>query len=128
MAGLGSGAFGADEPPFWATLPGAARGFLSHVHAGFTGVDGESYGLAQPSYMATLAAWAGWPTGIPGWRDDTGICATRLLWLSGSGDNMALCTSPDLPPGQAAKVWAEGETEVTDFGAALDELLLTALG
>ena len=59
-------------PPFWETLPAPVRQFLIDVHRGFTMLDGESFGLAQPSYMSTFAAWAGWPDGIPDWEDRRG--------------------------------------------------------
>jgi hypothetical protein len=72
-------------PPYWETLPAPVRTFLTDVHPGFTMLDGESYGLAQPSYMSTFAAWAGFPDipdGIPDWNTEDRIAVTQMLWLA----------------------------------------------
>ncbi|MFG1791187.1 hypothetical protein [Nocardia sp. NPDC049149] len=114
------------RPPFWATLPAAARQFLSEVHAGFTMLDGESFGLAQPSYMSTFAAWAGWPADIPDWDRDDVIASTSLLWLTGNGGDTALCTSPNLAVGEAA-VLIEGDFSISELGPELDSLMLSPL-
>ncbi|WP_069167122.1 hypothetical protein [Nocardia altamirensis] len=114
------------RPPFWATLPSAARRFLSEVHAGFTMLDGESFGLAQPSYMSTFAAWAGWPADIPDWDRDDVLASTSMLWLTGNGGDTALCTSPNLAVGEVAVLF-EGDFSVSELGPELDRLMLSPL-
>jgi len=113
-------------PPFWETLPLAVRQFLSDVHPGFTMLDGESFGLAQPSYMSTLAAWAGWPDGIPDWDREEVIPSTAMLWLTGNGGDTVLCTSPDLAVGEAAVLF-ENDVSVGELGPELDRLMLWPL-
>lgn len=114
-------------PPLWETLPAAVRQFLRDVHPGFTMLDGESFGLAQPSYMSAFATWAGWPDGIPDWDDrQDGIASTDLLWLTGNGGDTAVCTSPDLTVGQAVVLF-ESDVTVSELGPELDRLMLTPL-
>ena len=103
------------------------RQFLSDVHPGFTMLDGESFGLAQPSYMSTFATWAGWPDGIPDWDDRQDVIApTNMLWLTGNGGDTAVCSSPELTVGQAAVLF-ENDFTVTELGPELDRLMLTPL-
>lgn len=104
-------------PPLWAAVPAPLRAFLTDVHAGFTAPDGESYGAIAPSSMTTLAEYADFPDGIPGWDDD-GIPSTRLLRLTTDG-GIDVCASPDLPAGQIAIVY-EGDVDAQDFGPAFD--------
>lgn len=113
-------------PPFWETLPEPARRFLTEVHPGFTMLDGESFGLAQPSYMSTFAAWCGWPGAIPDWERDGDIDSTRLQWLTYNGADTVYCTSPELPPGQVI-AYTEDTHEIGDFGPVLDALMLSAM-
>ncbi|MGW4843101.1 hypothetical protein [Nocardia brasiliensis] len=114
------------RPPFWTTLPCAVRRFLDEVHPGFTMLDGESFGPAQPSYMSTFATWAGWPDGIPDWDRDDVIASTALLWVTGNGGDTALCTSPDLNVGEVAVLF-EGDFDIGEFGTELDRLMLRPL-
>ncbi|WP_338760679.1 hypothetical protein V7968_32240 [Nocardia vulneris] len=114
------------RPPFWDTLPSAVRRFLNDVHPGFTMLDGESFGLAQPSYMSTFDAWAGWTNGIPDWDHEVPIAATRMLWLTGNGGDTALCASPDLTVGEVAGLF-EGDFSTSELGPELDSLMLSAL-
>lgn len=113
-------------PPFWETLPEPARRFLTEVHPGFTMLDGESFGLAQPSYMSTFADWCGWPGAIPDWERDGDIDSTRLLWITYNGADTVYCTSPELPAGQVI-AYTEDHYEIGDFGPALDALMLSAM-
>lgn len=117
-------------PPYWETLPAPVRTFLTDVHPGFTMLDGESYGLAQPSYMSTFAAWAGFPDfpdGIPDWNTEDRIASTQMLWLTTNGGDTAWCTSPELEVGQVA-VNFEGDFSVSELGPELDQLMLRPLG
>ncbi|TEA07978.1 hypothetical protein [Mycobacteroides salmoniphilum] len=118
--------FTGSTPPLWQTLPMPAREFLRDVHPGFTILDGESFGLAQPSYMSTFAAWAGWPTGIPDWDRPDVIASTDMLWLTANGGDTALCTSPDLEIGQVAVLF-ENDIDIADLGTELDQLMLRPL-
>lgn len=113
-------------PPFWDTVPSPARRFLTEVHSGFTMLDGESFGLAQPSYMSTFAHWCGWDGGIPEWERDGDIESTQLLWLTYNGSDTVYCTSPHLPAGQLI-TYSEDDHRIQDFGAALDALMVSAL-
>jgi hypothetical protein len=113
-------------PVFWETVPGPARRFLTDVHPGFSMLDGESFGLAQPSYMSTFAQWTGWPQGIPDWNRDGVIDSTRQLWITYNGADSVYCTSPELSSGQVI-TYSEGDHAVMDFGPALDQLMLSAL-
>ncbi|AKC39211.1 Uncharacterised protein [Mycolicibacterium phlei] len=118
--------FTGPTPPLWQTLPTPARGFLRDVHPGFTILDGESFGLAQPSYMSTFAAWAGWPTGIPDWDRPEVIASTDMLWLTTNGGDTAFCTSPHLAVGQVAVLF-ENDIDISDLGTELDQLMLHPL-
>ncbi|MEU9806868.1 hypothetical protein [Mycobacterium sp. NPDC050853] len=121
--------FTGPTPPLWQTLPMPAREFLRDVHPGFTILDGESFGLAQPSYMSSFAGWAGWAgcaTGIPDWDRPEVIASTDMLWLTGNGGDSALCTSPDLEVGQVAVLF-ENDIDISEFGTELDQLMLRPL-
>ncbi|MFB8281023.1 hypothetical protein [Nocardia colli] len=118
--------FSGPTPPFWATLPRAARRFLRDVHPGFTMLDGESFGLAQPSYMSTFAEWTGWSDGVPDWDRAEVIGSTAMLWLTGNGGDTVLCTSPELAIGEVAVLF-ENDFRVQELGPALDRLLLWPL-
>ncbi|MEU7633751.1 hypothetical protein AB0C34_27870 [Nocardia sp. NPDC049220] len=113
-------------PPFWETLPPAVHRFLTDVHPGFTMLDGESYGLAQPSYMSTFATWAGWLGAIPDWNREDVIGSTSMLWLTGNGFDTALCSSPELAVGEVAVLF-EDQFDVSELGKELDTLMLSAL-
>ncbi|MFD5465041.1 hypothetical protein ACFWIQ_19760 [Kitasatospora sp. NPDC127059] len=112
------------EPEFWPAFPEPLRDFLRGVHAGFvSGGDGTSFGLARPVHMTTLAEFADFPEGIPGWDEDQ-IDSTRLLRVTSDGGNLHYCLSPELAPGEIALVDA-GEVDPGDCGAALDELMVS---
>ncbi|MBD0692143.1 hypothetical protein [Streptomyces sp. CBMA123] len=112
------------EPVFWPSFPEPLRAFLRGVHAGFvSGCDGTSFGLARPVHMTTLAEFADFPEGIPGWDEDE-IESTRLLRVTSDGGNVHYCLSPELAPGEIALVH-EGEVDARDCGAELDELMVS---
>lgn len=120
--GWAPGPPGGREPVFWGRLPAPARRFLIEVHAGFAGPDGDSYGLAQPAGMVTYAEWAGFDGRIPGWARTGRISSDRLMFVTGNGDLLRLCVSPDLPEGRLAIVY-EGDVDPQDFWPTLDELM-----
>jgi hypothetical protein len=74
--------------------------------------------------MDTLANLSDWPEGIPDWEAD--IASTRLLQISTDGGILCYCLSPDLAPGQVALVY-EGDVDPQDFGAELDQLMMSRL-
>lgn len=136
-------AFGGDLPRFWETFPGPVQNFLRRTHAGFTGLDWESYGIMPSPDIRTFAEYGDWPGGVPGWMDgyedgyDIGydgeryrrIESTRLVVFTRDGGQMFYCTSPDLPVGQIALVYS-GDSDVgppTDFGTELDKLMMSRL-
>lgn len=112
-----------EAPALWDNLPATARAFLREVHAGFTGPDGESYGITRPRWMETYASRGGDPAGLPDWDEESPIPSTRLLVVTSNSTNLLYCVSPDLPAGQVALVY-EGDVDAQDFGAELDELLV----
>ncbi|MEW2308917.1 hypothetical protein AB0918_09825 [Streptomyces sp. NPDC006864] len=121
--GYDSRTFG-PEPMFWPCFPEPLRAFLREVHAGFvSGSDGTSFGLARPIHMTTLAEFAEFPEGIPGWAEDE-ISSTRLLRVTSDGGNLHYCLSPELPPGEIGLVY-EGEVDSGVCGAELDELMVS---
>lgn len=112
-------------PEFWQSFPASLRVFLREVHAGFvSGADGASFGPARPVHMVSLARFAGFPEGIPGWDEDGRITSTRLLRITSDGGNLHYCLSPDLAPGDIALVY-EGDIDPADFGTTLDELMMS---
>ena len=113
-------------PPFWQTVPEPAQRFLTEVHPGFTMLDGESFGLAQPSYMSSFAQWSGWPHGIPEWNREGDFDSRRLLWLTSNSGDTVYCSSLDLPVGQLV-TYTEDTCEVEYFDEALDALMLSAV-
>jgi hypothetical protein len=119
-----------ETPVFWESIPDLARLFLRETHAGFTAPDGESLGIVPPSYMMTLAEFAGWPEGIPDWDkfpESEGVArvaSTRLIRIGVSG-GVDYCVSPDLP-GKLALVY-EGDIDPKPFWQALDELMVSDL-
>jgi len=113
------------EPPFFAALPTPVQTFLRQVHSGYTTFDDETYGLATPANMTTLAARWGDPdtNEIIEWFEDVPFPGTqRLIFLTGVNDETALYVSPDLPAGQAITYY-EPDFEIAPFGEALDDFL-----
>lgn len=115
-----------EPPPFWDRFPCAVQTFLTSVHAGFAGPEGDAYGLSRPRWMTTLAARAGEPDGLEDWDCDAEIASTRLLVVTTNGTTLLYCVSPDLPVGQIAMVY-EGDIDPQDFGSRLDQLMVGRL-
>jgi hypothetical protein len=115
--------FGSTRPVFWESLPEPQRTFLVDVHAGFTALDGESYGLTRPTGMLTYAAWGGFDGPIPGWDDDGRIPSTELMFVTRDSGLLHYCVSPQLPPGSVALVY-EGDIDVKPgIAGELDQLM-----
>ncbi len=115
---------GAARPPFWDAIPGPARGFLTGVHAGFTGPDWESHGLIPPRWMKTFAEWIDFDaTAIEQWDDEADVRSTRMTVVTTNGSSLYYCASPDIPPGRIALVYEDDIDGESEFGAALDELM-----
>jgi hypothetical protein len=123
--GFDPGTFG-EPPPFWDSFPEPLRVFLRDVHAGYVSSGDAGFGPLPPAQMQTLATLAGFPDGIPGWDEEAGIDSTRLVLVASDGGLLRLCLSPDLPPGQLALVY-EGDVDPQDFGAELDQLMMSRL-
>ncbi|GAB3571567.1 hypothetical protein GCM10027445_27060 [Amycolatopsis endophytica] len=112
-----------ERPPLWDRLPVPLQRFLREVHAGFTATDWQSFGPVQPASMMTFAAWSGFEGPVPGWDGSDGrISSERLVFVAKDGGFLHYCTSPDLDPGQIARVY-EGNIDVTEFAPALDDLM-----
>ncbi|MGW5386580.1 hypothetical protein [Nocardia sp. NPDC003963] len=114
--------FGADVPPCWDALPEPLRVFLSMVHAGFTDLDGISFGPARPRDMQTYAelgmveAVRNWDTGerVPGDR--------AMLIAKGLGDTNYF-VSAELPEDTVGWEFGGDMERPMDFGRTFDDLM-----
>ncbi|UQA96891.1 hypothetical protein [Streptomyces halobius] len=113
-----------EEPDFWESFPEPVQVFLRQVHAGFASASTDSFGVARPMEMGTIAELADFPDGVPGWDDDARIPSTRLLQITTDGGILKYCLSPDIAVGKIALVY-EGDIDPKDFGQELDELLMS---
>ncbi|MFE7741708.1 hypothetical protein [Nocardia sp. NPDC057455] len=114
--------FGADRPPFWEALPEPLRVFLATVHAGFTDLDGISYGPTRPRDMRTYHA-LNLNDPVRNWATGEGIPGKRAMLIAkGLGDTRYF-VSPDLPGGTVG--WeAYGHLDrPLDFAQTFDELM-----
>ncbi|MEU5763215.1 hypothetical protein [Nocardia sp. NPDC047648] len=114
--------FGADQPPYWDALPEALRMFLTTVHAGFTDLDGISYGPTRPRNMETYSV-LNLPEAVHNWETGEDIQGGRAMLIAkGLGDTRYF-VSPDLPGGAIG--WeADGHMErPLEFAATFDELI-----
>ncbi|MFJ6749141.1 hypothetical protein ACIQNI_13260 [Streptomyces sp. NPDC091266] len=112
-----------EEPAFWESFPEAVRVFLRQVHAGFVSASRDSFGVARPAGMGTLAELSDFPDGVPGWEGASRLSSTRLLQVTTDGGLLKYCLSPDLAVGKVALVY-EGDIDPKDFGQELDDLLM----
>ncbi|MEV3964280.1 hypothetical protein AB0M34_25910 [Nocardia sp. NPDC050193] len=114
--------FGADVPRHWDALPEPLRVFLGMVHAGFTDLDGISFGPARPRDMQTYdelglaEAVHNWDTGerIPGDR--------AMLIAKGLGDTNYFA-SPELPGDTVGWEYGGDMERPMDFGRTFDDLM-----
>ncbi|WP_280351288.1 hypothetical protein [Nocardia abscessus] len=120
--GWGPETFGAVQPPYWDALPDALRVFLTTVHAGFTDLDGVSYGPTRPRDMQTYSG-LNLPEAVRNWKTNEDIPGGRAMLIAkGLGDTRYF-VSPDLPGGAIG--WeADGHMErPLDFAGTFDELM-----
>ncbi|WP_454197155.1 hypothetical protein [Nocardia sp. Marseille-Q1738] len=114
--------FGADQPPYWDALPAALRVFLGTVHAGFTDLDGISFGPTRPRDMQTYHA-LNLTESVRNWEAAEEIPGDRAMLIAkGLGDTRYF-VSPDLPGGAIG--WeADGHLDrPLDFAQTFDELM-----
>ncbi|MFC9894606.1 hypothetical protein ACFVMC_13035 [Nocardia sp. NPDC127579] len=114
--------FGRDQPPHWDALPDPLRGFLARVHAGFTDLDGLSYGPTRPRDMLTYSD-LGLPATIRNWQAAEDIPGDRAMLLAQGLGGTRYFVSPELPAGTIG--WeAEGQLDQPlDFAETLDGLM-----
>ncbi|WP_280342238.1 hypothetical protein, partial [Nocardia abscessus] len=114
--------FGADPPPYWNALPEPLRVFLGTVHAGFTDLDGISFGPTRPRDMQTYHA-LNLDEPVRNWEAAEDIPGDRAMLIAkGLGDTRYF-VSPDLPRGTIG--WeADGHLDrPLDFAQTFDELM-----
>ncbi|MDE1671904.1 hypothetical protein [Nocardia gipuzkoensis] len=114
--------FGADQPPYWDALPESLRVFLATVHAGFTDLDGISFGPTRPRDMRTYHA-LNLDEPVRNWEAAEDIPGDRAMLIAkGLGDTRYF-VSPDLPDGTIG--WeADGHLDrPLDFAQTFDELM-----
>ncbi|MBF6338744.1 hypothetical protein IU450_23030 [Nocardia abscessus] len=114
--------FGADQPPYWDALPEALRAFLDTVHAGFTDLDGISYGLTRPRDMQTYHA-LDLNESVRNWEAAEDIPGDRAMLIAKGLGGTRYFVSPDLPGGTIG--WeADGHLDrPLDFAQTFDELM-----
>jgi hypothetical protein len=114
--------FGADEPPYWQLLPEALRVFLRTVHAGFTDLDGISYGPARPRDMLTYRE-ADIEPSVRDWDAAVDIPAERVVLIAKGLGGTRYFVSPDLPDGCIG--WEAGGNmkQPLDFARTFDDLI-----
>ncbi|MGY2009536.1 hypothetical protein ACW9HC_21360 [Nocardia gipuzkoensis] len=114
--------FGADQPPYWDALPESLRVFLATVHAGFTDLDGISFGPTRPRDMRTYHA-LNLNEPVRNWEAAEDIPGDRAMLIAkGLGDTRYF-VSPDLPGGTIG--WEAGGhlDRPLDFAQTFDELM-----
>ncbi|WP_280491840.1 hypothetical protein [Nocardia asiatica] len=114
--------FGADRPPYWDALPEALRVFLTTVHAGYTDLDGISYGPTRPRDMRTYHALH-LEDSVRNWEAGEDIPGDRAMLLAKGLGETRYFVSPDLPGGAIG--WeADGHLDrPLDFAQTFDELM-----
>ncbi|WP_067464797.1 hypothetical protein [Nocardia amamiensis] len=114
--------FGADQPQYWDALPEALRVFLGTVHAGFTDLDGISFGPTRPRDMQTYQT-LNLTDAVRNWEAAEDIPGDRAMLIAkGLGDTRYF-VSPDLPAGTIG--WeADGHMDrPLEFARTFDELM-----
>ncbi|WP_067540815.1 hypothetical protein [Nocardia crassostreae] len=114
--------FGADRPPHWDVLPEPLRVFLSTVHAGFTDLDGISYGPTRPRHMRTYDALNLYHP-VRNWEAAQDIPGYRALPIAKGLGDAHYFVSPDLPGGTIG--WEAGGNldRPLDFAQTFDDLM-----
>lgn len=114
--------FGAGLPPHWDSLPDGLRVFLRTVHAGFTELDGLSFGPARPRDMRTYHALE-LERSVRNWDAPEDIPADRATLIAKGLGGTRYFVSPNLPAGTIG--WEAGGDmdQPRDFGPTFDELM-----
>ncbi|UGT67519.1 hypothetical protein LTT66_30600 [Nocardia gipuzkoensis] len=114
--------FGADQPPYWDALPESLRVFLGTVHAGFTDLDGISFGPTRPRDMRTYHA-LNLDEPVRNWEAAEDIPGDRAMLIAKGLGETRYFVSPDLPGGTLG--WeADGHLDrPLDFAQTFDELM-----
>ncbi|WP_019928216.1 hypothetical protein [Nocardia sp. BMG111209] len=114
--------FGADRPPHWDTLPEPLRAFLGTVHAGFTDLDGISFGPTRPRDMRTYRD-LNLADPIRNWEAAEDIPGDRATLVTRGLGGTRYFVSPDLPAGTIG--WEAGGNldRPLPFARTLDDLM-----
>ncbi|MGW1741774.1 hypothetical protein ACWCPQ_23565 [Nocardia sp. NPDC001965] len=114
--------FGVNVPSCWDRLPEPLRVFLSMVHAGFTDLDGISFGPARPRDMQTYAA-LGMAESVRNWDTGERIPDDRAMLIAkGLGDTNYF-VSADLPADTVGWEFGGDMERPMDFGRTFDDLM-----
>nr|WP_156059028.1 hypothetical protein [Nocardia rhamnosiphila] len=114
--------FGADVPRHWDALPEPLRVFLGMVHAGFTDLDGVSFGPTRPRDMQTYDE-LGLAESVRNRDTDERIPGDRAMLIAkGLGDTNYFA-SPDLPVDTVGWEYGGDMERPMDFGRTLDDLM-----
>ncbi|WP_327148680.1 hypothetical protein [Nocardia sp. NBC_01329] len=114
--------FGADVPPCWDALPESLRVFLSMVHAGFTDLDGLSFGPTRPRDMRTYAELA-MVESVRNWDSDERIPGDRAMLIAKGLGETNYFVSADLPDGTVGWEFGGDMERPMDFGRTFDDLM-----
>ncbi|WP_460695400.1 hypothetical protein [Nocardia thraciensis] len=114
--------FGADRPPHWDALPAALRVFLDTVHAGFTDLDGISFGPTRPRDMRTYRELK-LAEPVRNWETDEGIPGDRAMLIAKGLGHTCYFASPDLPEGTVGWEYGGDMERPLDFAQTFDDLL-----
>lgn len=115
------------EVPFGESFPGLLRAVVTTVHAGLVSERHDSFGVAPPWLMRTLADDFGDPDLVEMWNDDHEQRAERLLIVATRQPELRCCVSPDIPPETLALVY-EGDVSAENADTEFDDLLCSRLG
>ena len=114
--------FGADQPPQWSALPEALRVFLGTVHAGFTALDGMSFGPTRPRNMETYRALR-LNDPVRNWEAGQDIPGDRIMLIAKGMGDTHYCVSPDLPDGTIGWEAGGNVSGPLDFSQTFDKLM-----
>ncbi|RDI65050.1 hypothetical protein [Nocardia pseudobrasiliensis] len=114
--------FGPDLPPHWDSLPTALRNFLRTVHAGFTDLDGISFGPTRPRDMRTYRALS-LEEPVRNWEADQDIPGDRMTLVTQGMGGTRYFVSPNLPGGTIGWEFGGNLDKPLEFDETLDELM-----